>query len=71
MPRGLGDLEMSAYLVEAFARRQLAVALVELTARPLPASATYRIHLGDAVIEVDADFDDDALARLLRVVGSC
>lgn len=39
---------------------------------PSPRStAKYRIALGDAVVEVDGDFEDDPLRRLLRVVASC
>jgi len=46
--------------------------LVEIlpSAPPQPA-ASYRVSVGDVVIELDDHFDERTLARLLRVVGGC
>lgn len=46
--------------------------LVELvpTTSPRPPT-TYRVHVGDVVIQLDDQFDDDTLARLVRVVTQC
>ena len=35
------------------------------------APCRYRVVLGERVVEVDQDFDDDVLRRLLRVVEGC
>ena len=43
-------------------------ALAVVAPRP---SARYRVLLGDRVIEVADDFDDDALRRLIRLVATC
>lgn len=48
-----------------------ALRLLEVTAaRPRP-SASYRVHVGDMVVEVDDDFVDDTLARLVAVLATC
>lgn len=48
-----------------------ALRLVEVVG-PQPAhKAEYRLSVGDIVIEVDDDFRDDTLARLLRVAATC
>jgi len=47
-----------------------AIRMVELVAST-PAVATYRIRCGAFVVEVDGNFDDHVLARLLSVVASC
>ena len=45
---------------------------VEATASiPSRPPARYRVVLGERVVEVDGDFDDQVLGRLLRVVASC
>ncbi len=46
---------------------------VETTAlvRREPSASRYRVVLGERVVEVDGDFDDDVLGRLLRVVAAC
>ena len=47
---------------------------VETTAlvrRTAPSSSRYRVVLGDRTVEVGADFDDDVLGRLVRVLESC
>jgi len=36
--------------------------------KPVPA---YRLHVGDVVIEVDDNFREDTLGRLLRVAAAC
>jgi hypothetical protein len=48
-----------------------ALRLLEVTvARPRP-SVSYRVHVGDLVVEVDDDFVDDTLARLVAVLATC
>src|SRR5262245_45990645 len=49
---------------------------VETTSRVRPAQTAvpacrYRVVRGACVVEVDADFDDAVLLRLLRVVAAC
>jgi hypothetical protein len=34
-------------------------------------SARYVVRVGEVAIEVDGEFDDDALRRLIRVAASC
>jgi hypothetical protein len=47
--------------------------LVELVAaEPVaPATARYVVRAGQLAVEVDGQFEDDALRRLIRVVASC
>lgn len=45
------------------------VEVLPMTARRPP--ATYRVHVLDLVVEVDDSFDEETLARLLRVVTRC
>jgi hypothetical protein len=47
--------------------------LVELvpTAHAAPAPVRYVVRCGEFAVEVDARFEDETLARLLRVVSSC
>ena len=49
------------------------IRLVELVpaAAPPCATARYLVRCGDLEVEVDGGFDDETLARLLRVVASC
>lgn len=48
-----------------------ALRLLEVTvARPRP-SASYRVHVGDLVVEVDDGFVDNTLARLVAVLATC
>ena len=45
--------------------------LVEvMTPRPT-CKAAYRLSIGEVLIEVDDDFHDDTLARLIRVAAAC
>ena len=46
---------------------------VEPTAlvRRQPTPSRYRVVLGDRAVEIDQDFDDDVLRRLVRVVEGC
>lgn len=39
--------------------------------RRLPSASRYRVVLGERAVEVDQDFDDDVLRRLVRVVEGC
>lgn len=47
--------------------------LVELVPlpRPAPARARYVVSCGQISLELDERFDDDAVARLLRLVRAC
>lgn len=46
--------------------------LVELVASsPMRAAPGCRVRCGSFVVEVDADFDDEVLARLLTAVAAC
>lgn len=53
------------------------VRFVELEVEPTavvhqrPAPSRYRVVLGERAVEVDQDFDDDVLRRLVRVVEGC
>jgi len=49
-------------------RLRLVEVLPATTPRP---PATYRVHVGDVVVEIDDSFDEGTLARLLRVVTRC
>lgn len=49
-------------------RLRLFEVLPATTARP---PATYRVHVGDVVVELDDSFDEGTLARLLGVVTRC
>lgn len=41
------------------------------TADSQPPSTEYRVRCGAFTVEVEESFDDDVLARLLRVVATC
>lgn len=45
--------------------------LVEVVGPQSARKAEYRVEVGDVVVQVDDDFRDDTLARLLRVVAAC
>lgn len=46
--------------------------LVELVAStPRPVAPGCRVRCGSLVVEVDADFDDEVLVRLLTAVAAC
>ena len=45
--------------------------LVELLPSRAASSARYRLHVGDVSLEVDDDFHEDTLRRLLRVLTAC
>lgn len=48
-----------------------ALRLVELVPERAPASSKFSLRVGAVVVEVDENFDEGALRRLLVVVGSC
>ena len=50
---------------------QAPLRLMEVVGRQPVRRAEYRLSVGDVVIEVDDDFQDDTLARLLRVASAC
>lgn len=47
------------------------VRFVEVVAEPTPSRASYWIHIDDMVVEIDDDFQEATLRRLLGVVQSC
>ena len=54
------------------ARPEVGSRLVELVAAHSTGTATaYTVRCGDFAIEVPADFDDQALGRLLTLVAAC
>ncbi|MCA9493212.1 MAG: hypothetical protein KC621_24945 [Myxococcales bacterium] len=48
-----------------------ALRLLEVTVARPRSSASYRVHVGDLVVEVDDDFVDDTLVRLVAVLAAC
>lgn len=51
--------------------RPPALRLVEVTAAPPRPAGSYRVRVGDIVVEVDDNFREDTLGRLLHVVRAC
>jgi len=54
--------------------KQVTVRMVELipqSASPFGSDRGFRVHSGAFTVEVPVGFDEDALARLLRVVAAC
>jgi hypothetical protein len=47
------------------------VGFVEVVRVPIERSARYSVRHGGFSVELDGDFDDDTLGRLLRVVAAC
>lgn len=45
--------------------------LVELVAERASVSSKFTVRVGGVAVEVDENFDESALRRLLAVVGSC
>lgn len=45
--------------------------LVQVVGAKALHTAVYRLEVGDTVVQVDDDFRDETLARLLRVVMAC
>ena len=46
--------------------------LIELVPTPSPrVGSRFVVHLGDAAIEVGDDFQDETLARIMRVLRAC
>jgi hypothetical protein len=74
--RGLDARSLNAWRLNLGGRRRSEVVgsrlrLVELTVAPPASSARYVVHLGDIAVELDNNFDDGTLRRLLDVLGSC
>jgi hypothetical protein len=79
--RGVNWYSLSAYMgwqvrhqpdAEGHGGDQLVELVATADVETVEASpATYRIALRDVVVEVDGDFEDEPLRRLLRVVASC
>jgi hypothetical protein len=45
--------------------------LIELVPTPALRAARYVVRVGDVAIEVDDDFSDETLARVVRVLRAC
>jgi hypothetical protein len=45
--------------------------LIELVPTPAMRAARYVVRIGDATIEVDDDFTDETLVRVVRVLRAC
>jgi len=45
--------------------------LIELVPPPAMRAARYVVRIGDVAIEVDDDFTDETLARVVRVLRAC
>ena len=73
--RGLNWYSLSAYQGWARGRQRgpaLQLVEVELPVEvPTAPVVRYRIELNSAVVEVDDQFREDSLRRLLRVIASC
>lgn len=72
--RGINWYSLSAYKGwPSRVRPRFIEVEVEPTAivRRQPPPNRYRVVLGERSVEVDQDFDDDVLRRLLRVVEGC
>lgn len=51
--------------------RRETLRMVELTLEAPASRSRYVVHLGDVAVEVDDDFDEGTLRRLLHVVAAC
>lgn len=71
--RGVDGRSLHCWLLnlEARAPEPAPLRLVEVMAPPPTRKAAYRLSVGEVHIEVDDDFNDDTLARLLRVAAAC
>jgi len=68
--RSLHCWELNLGRAAAGQARHPALRLLEVTVVPAR-TATYRVHVGDRVVEVGDDFDDATLVRLLDVLARC
>lgn len=69
--RGVDGRSLNCWRINLGVRRRSshgALRLVEVVGTPPARHAAYRVILGDVVVQVDDDFRDDTLARLLRIV---
>jgi hypothetical protein len=69
--RGVDGRSLQCWRMNFAKREPEPVRLLELTLPPEKVAASYRIHLGELTLEVDDNFREDTLARLLTVVGRC
>ena len=69
--RGINWYSLSAYRSWMTRRRAAFVEVESAAPRPFVLAASYRIEVHGAVVEVDDDFDDATLVRLLRAVAAC
>jgi hypothetical protein len=70
--RGLNWYSLSTHRnwLRAEQRGHATVRMVEVEV-DAPIATTYRIDLGGVVVEVDDNFRDDTLRRLVDVLGAC
>jgi transposase-like protein len=69
---GVEPRSLNAWRVNlARAARRLEGGMVELVAAPSRAGSVFTVRSGPFSVEVAADFDGRALARLLAVVAAC
>lgn len=71
--RGLNWYSLNAHVGRMPPEPQLELAEVVLAANEVdtePDGGRYRIHIGEIIVDVDDDFRDDTLRRLLRAVAS-
>ena len=71
--RGLNWYSLNAFKGRwSVATTEIAFAeVVTASAVVLPAEPVYRVLVGDLAIEVEDDFADDTLVRLVRAVARC
>ena len=68
---GINPRSLNAWRL-ILARRAAPLRLVELVPSSAPPpSPVYRVRVADAIVEVERDFEDEVLARLLRLVAAC
>ena len=70
--RGINGRSLNCWRLNLGAREpEPTLRLVEVVTAQPAHKAEYRVAVGDVVVQVDDDFRDDTLARLLRVVSAC
>lgn len=70
---GIDGRSLNAWRVnlERGGREQPELRLLELVASSPPGAPGCRVRCGSFVVEVDAEFDDQVLCRVLTVVAAC
>ena len=65
------SLQAWRMILEKRQRKASTLQLVELVPSTKLVPAQYRVHCGGFVVEVDDNFNDQVLGRLLAVVAAC